>query len=241
MDTSAADIGGGTHLVDVDSRSRTDVWAVGTQNPRGKPDPIVLHWNGAHWRLIDVSAVVPTGSTLTSIDVAPGGDVWVTGAFNILDGNVYVLHGSGTGWALEQMGSVAPAESEWTTAVSAGTSGNVWVVGRTYDDTLGGLPIYHHWDGVAWSTVTGPYSDVDAWFEDVAVRADGSIVIAGFQVPAADAMGVLVSGPGDAMTTPAPDGELLSLLGAAVAPGVGGAAFVVGSNVDGGVAFRDCS
>jgi hypothetical protein len=26
-----------------------------------------------------------------------------------------------------------------------------------------------------------------------------------------------------------------------VAPGVGGAAFVVGSNVDGGVAFRDCA
>ncbi|GAA3131736.1 hypothetical protein [Streptosporangium carneum] len=84
--------------------SPSDVWTVGevSTGPDGPGDPnarpLVLHWDGARWKRVEVP--VPRGS-LHGVTAFGPGDLWISGVDADHAGQALFLHFDGTTWSKE--------------------------------------------------------------------------------------------------------------------------------------------
>lgn len=77
-------------LTDVSAVGADDVWAVGWAY--AGPDrtrPVLLHWDGRHWQLVDIRRAAPRLDELYSIDSAAADEVWTFGSTGPNAGNGY--------------------------------------------------------------------------------------------------------------------------------------------------------
>jgi hypothetical protein len=91
-------LGGGLNAVA--ALSDTDVWAVGSKDPRYRHGPLIEHWDGTRWRVVDFS--FPFNTRLDSVSELSPSDVWVGGEYSPETSTNAVLpvlaHFDGTMW-----------------------------------------------------------------------------------------------------------------------------------------------
>jgi hypothetical protein len=143
-----------TTLGDVAAPSRATAWAVGSRADR----PMVLRWNGSHWR--EDTVPVQPGTVLEGVAAANPADVWVVGYD---DGTPQVVHWNGATWAPLH---VAKEGYTFPRAVDAPAAGDAWIVGSS-SGFAGTRATTWHWDGHSVQTVPirenpGPNSELVA-------------------------------------------------------------------------------
>lgn len=134
----------------VSARRGDDVWAVGHSTDAdcdGRPDALVLHWDGEIWERVPVPALVGAGTELRAVAAVGRNSVWAVGS-SMLPGRSHgvgvVLHWDGRTWRslLRDPGHVTEV-----TGVAAVSPRNVWF--SAYAIPPGGTENVHvaHWDG----------------------------------------------------------------------------------------------
>lgn len=144
--------------------SGTDAWSVGMYYRADKNvivgtqplGALIEHWDGTAWRIVPNPADSREDTYLSAITAASPSDVWAVGRQTDADGTVapFAEHWDGQAWSTVP----APPGNQASTlrAVSA-NGGDVWAVGsQTLEGTtnLAG-PLVEHWDGHAWTKVSG--------------------------------------------------------------------------------------
>jgi hypothetical protein len=135
-----------------------DVWATGISYP-GESDsrshPFMLHWDGRVWSATALPLLQALRGGLTSLAAIAHDDVWAVGFYGSRGDQALALHWDGHSW----QGSPLPLPRtgggiyQTLVAVAAGSSSDVWAVGRDQ----GGLddPLLR-WDGESWKQVKIP-------------------------------------------------------------------------------------
>jgi hypothetical protein len=154
--------------------SATDAWMVGTafeQREGGSSSPLVEHFDGSSWSVVDVPD--SKGLELTGVAAVSADDVWFVGYRDriIAEGvRPNPAHGGSVialfHWDGSTVSDVAAPEVEWPNgsplpyahafAASASASSDVWAVGNTAAPNVQGAMLSLHWDGSSWTVVRVP-------------------------------------------------------------------------------------
>jgi hypothetical protein len=140
--------------------SSSNVWAVGnaTSGVRLDQTTLVLHWDGTAWSIIPSPSPGSLGlNTLYAVAANSANDVWAVGSFTNVDelAQTLVEHWDGTSWSVIPSANVPGANNEFYAVVALGPN-NVWAVGYWGHAATGFSTLIEHWDGSAWSIVSGP-------------------------------------------------------------------------------------
>lgn len=146
----------GNELFAVDARSATDVWAVGFHSNNGHLtiEPLILHSDGSHWRVIPNPPGDLIGGFLRGVAAVSADDVWAVGARPAGPGelNPLVLHWDGSVWNIVDVPNPPGMEGDFLTSVSAASADDVWAVGQQLENTS----LTMHFDGNSWRIVPSP-------------------------------------------------------------------------------------
>jgi len=160
--------------------SATDAWAVGTSTEQeGTTDPLTLHWDGAHWRVVR-SPSPGTNAQLKAVDGTGPTDVWAVGFYDY--GSSLILHWDGRRWA--QIPSPSPGTLNLLYGVAAASSFEVWAVGQ-YAGPEPNKTLVLYWDGRRWTQVPSPNVGSEAsylqavWASDEAAWTVGAYDLLG--------------------------------------------------------------
>jgi hypothetical protein len=161
-----------TRLTAVTALSADDAWAVGLwrSTPAGG-GPLVLHWNGVDWTDVEPPETGQFGSepSLTGIDAAPNGDVWIGGHVRTgypTDQMPLVMRWRNGTWDSVETVTLRP-QTEYPFAARGGqldevdalAPDDIWAVGLAAgmgDASATVLPLVVHWDGSAWTEAELP-------------------------------------------------------------------------------------
>lgn len=126
---------------------------------------LIMHWNGAAWSRIPSPNPGAEFAILSSVSSGPGGTAWAVGGYcSHCDKSAaeqpLILHWNGAIWS-QVPSPVLRFEGELT-SVTAAADGSAWAVGQYCPSGCGKAPpsgertLIMHWNGTAWSQVTGP-------------------------------------------------------------------------------------
>ncbi len=165
----------------VTALSATNIWAVGSESDGA----LTEHWDGHAWSIVPN----PNSNALTGISAVSANDIWAVGMGT--DDNVvgcagpsFVLseHWDGSKWSGVPVAipSQTPADSLHLTSVAAVSTHDVWAVGGVTSILMGDrrpayTPVIEHWDGTAWSVVTGPRTLTTRGLTGVAASSGGAV------------------------------------------------------------------
>jgi len=145
----------------VDARTPADAWAVGESSSGGKPQPLVVHWDGVAWTLSAVPFLTSGGALFGVVAIGPD-DVWAVGSSGDPTAGLehaLALHWDGLSWTTATL-HVGGGRS-LLADVSAVSSSDVWAVGYHHNG-----PLIVRFDGRKWTTspiqVPGKLDAVDA-------------------------------------------------------------------------------
>ncbi len=185
--------GQGEHTVlnDVVALSANDLWAVGSHSslPSGTPtsrnSPLVEHWDGSSWQLVQVSgSLAGEDVMLEGLAASAPDDVWAIGQGYKADFShlpPLVVHWDGRSWS--QVVLPTTLNIDTLDGVVAISTRDVWAMGGPKSSGPNPtLILIIHWDGRQWSRVAS-----------AAVGTNGSDLIAGAADGANDvwAVGIL--------------------------------------------------
>ncbi len=119
----------GTWVVDLSATSTGDVWAVGTYH-HPLEQPLIEHWNGSSWKLVDGPALSGDASLFALAQVSRG-DVWAVGRHN---GNSLSEHWDGANWQV--VTTVDPFWRQALDSIAALPDGRLWAVGQASEPLL---------------------------------------------------------------------------------------------------------
>lgn len=147
------------YLNGIDSSAADDAWAVGQVNQvsNGNTLPLVAHWNGARWGIVD-QPWVTTGGTFTAVTARAADDVWAFGGDSFGSSSLTPMawHFDGFTWArMELPLRNANCVQGYDTTVTAAeaTADGVYVAINCTTGTfkLAGTVMY--FDGRRWQAV----------------------------------------------------------------------------------------
>ncbi|HEY3952831.1 MAG TPA: hypothetical protein VGM53_05605 [Streptosporangiaceae bacterium] len=172
-----------------------NAWAVGSFSTLVPLGAMIEHWDGTQWNVVPNPASSQTGAELNAITVVSASDIWAVGQQeNAASVTVpFAEHWDGTAWSVVPV--PAGNSPSHFLAVSADSAGDVWAVGAQTEpgtsDT--GVNLVEHWDGTAWSVVTGlpdlgnselqqvyAASPTDVWATVYAPRTDTDLGVDNF-------------------------------------------------------------
>jgi hypothetical protein len=178
--------GANNYLDSIAALNPNDIWVVGTYRIVGGPlATLVEHWNGSAWSVVP-SPYPGTGrNILNSVAALSPNNVWAVGLAcddnNCQDNpRTLIEHWDGSSWSVVSN----PNPSTYMTAldgVSASTPDDIWAVGfycAASDCSDGGLLI-EHYNGTAWSIVSGPVSNPFSAYWGVYAVNSKDVYIAG--------------------------------------------------------------
>lgn len=163
------DTGLHSRLLGIDAVSVDDIWAVGNADFVG----LAMHWDGSVWSRVPITAGYDGMSAVTAVSTD---DVWAVGS--------NINHWNGTEWAVSQ-------EITGTlTGVDALSANDAWAVGSYVPGPNLRASLIMHWDGVQWTTVSGPNlgTGVSNLF-DVKMIASDNVLAVGTYNESSGAMG----------------------------------------------------
>jgi hypothetical protein len=148
------------------------------------------------------------GAELTGSYALSDTDAWVVGGPSSTSAAPVALNWNGTAWSSVPTPTPSGSTPAWVLkSVAASSTSDAWAVGEQSAGTKIHDSLYEHWNGTAWSVVTGPnegvlnavldFGPANAWaFADFAVlhwNGTAWSVVSG----ALPALGVSADGPGD--------------------------------------------
>ena len=160
-------------LGSVVANSSTDVWAVGVSGSDASVHdsrPLVMHWNGISWSLVQVPlpSEAAEGSLISVAALGPN-NVWAVGAYIGHDGLHYTLalRWNGLQWSVLPAFDVPGAGYDALRSISMTKAGEVWAVGwsaltrppGTFAAPLaynGASTMILRWNNTAWERVSSP-------------------------------------------------------------------------------------
>jgi hypothetical protein len=169
----------GNTLLDVVAISPNDVWAVGFDYSAVYcttcPEPLVVHWDGAKWSLVETPVIAQPKVKLTSVTAVPGDsdNVWAVGHWindTTLSAGTLIEHWDGTSWSV--VDSPNPGMFNALYGVSAHAANDIWAVGDKWLSWSQKVPLILHYDGKEWSEVSYPAIDYGELASVVALAAD---------------------------------------------------------------------
>jgi hypothetical protein len=155
----------GLRPVDVASVASDDAWAVGRYYAAAQgviagvvsTGTLIEHWDGTRWAIVDNPLAGRQGASLHAVTAVSADDIWAVGQQADANGTTVPLteHWDGTHWNVVP----APAGAQPAAFYAVGASGpdDAWAVGA---QTMAGttntaVPLVEHWNGTAWSVVSG--------------------------------------------------------------------------------------
>jgi hypothetical protein len=168
------------YVAAIASEQRDSLWAVGSAPDVG---PVTWHWDGQTWTEI-VPEINPDGpASLRDVSAAAEDDVWAVGLTNIdphgFDYRPLTLHWDGTTW-VKYPAPVVDDRSTTADRVVAVDDDDAWAVGKAYLPGFGGnVAAMWHWDGVEWSMVDTPITEVPGSLTAVAASGPDDVWAAG--------------------------------------------------------------
>ena len=149
-----------------------DAWAVGNswdppregQSEYGGDEPLIEHWDGGAWTLVDAPEVPgAVGSALRAVAARTSSDVWAVGAFRTVPEDVgvpvehpLVLRWDGGRWATVPAPGTGPHANGVLTGLHVLAADDVWAVGYYRPDLFAMnavQPLTLRWDGTTWTVV----------------------------------------------------------------------------------------
>src|SRR5256884_524470 len=179
----------------------------------------------------------PIPGQLIGVSAGPDGSAWAAGSTT--SGPALIVRWNGAAWS--RAASPSPGRDALLLGVSAGPGGTAWAVGDSCMSRCGTTSAVYrmlilHWDGKAWSLVTGPGLGSDAYLYGVSAGPGGSAWAVGYictsgchTASEADQMLVL-RWDGTSWSQAAAPGLGSSALLDAVSAGADGTAWAVGSS-----------
>jgi hypothetical protein len=143
----------------VASLSPSDAWIVGGFGPQlGSSGALIEHWDGSSWTIVPNPASSEADSELSRITAVSATDIWAVGDQNANgEGGQRPLaeHWDGSAWSLVPVPAGNPPSQ--FTSVSADGPDDAWAAGSQLESGTSNLAaaLVEHWDGTAWSAVTG--------------------------------------------------------------------------------------
>jgi hypothetical protein len=120
----------GGQLFGASGTSATDVWAVGSY-PALPQRPLAEHWDGSAWSIV-TTAVSDDAALNDVVAIAPD-DVWAVGFSPTGLFRPFAQHWDGSTWTVSSL-PLPPNALGSLSAVSAGSSTDVWVAGAIQHD-----------------------------------------------------------------------------------------------------------
>lgn len=157
-------------LGDVAAVDADDIWTVGTwaDSYDGFSSTLAEHWDGSTWAVVPTPSPGEAGNDLSAVSAVASDDVWAVGSVDTdFDGGQAPLaeHWDGSTWTVVDVPAL-PGNGYFTD-VSATSSDDVWIVGRT---RIGQRdhPVSAHFDGVSWTLARTPkLGRHGGWFDSV--------------------------------------------------------------------------
>lgn len=140
----------------VSAVSATDAWAVGNDNPAppgSGQEPLAEHFDGHQWTTttvpLDASA---TSAELEGVAARASNDVWAVGS---QFGATLVERWDGSQWKVVASPNHG-SDPSFLLDVTATSATDAWAVGaHSFNGNNTNGPLITHWDGTAWTEVTG--------------------------------------------------------------------------------------
>lgn len=116
------------------------------------------------WTVVTApTSVAGTNAMIEGASLRTDSDIWAVGAQFAAAGSAtppaMALHYNGTSWSDVPTPTVPNATSDGLSAVSASSTTDAWAVGifqQPFTGYHGANSLYEHWNGTAWSIVSGP-------------------------------------------------------------------------------------
>lgn len=155
----------GSFFNGVAAAASNDVWAVGTRGSVAA-GVLVEHWNGTSWSIVSTPSL-SSGGLFNAVTATGPNDVWAAG---FTGPNNLIEHFNGTSWSVVPTPAVNHSD---LFGISADSTTDVWAVGSAgrSDSVLEFL----HWNGTAWSSVTGPSPGFEPILRSVAALAPNNV------------------------------------------------------------------
>ena len=144
--------GTGATLSGIAATSARDIWAVGNYDTGTRFQPLIEHFNGAHWSLIP--APIAGSAVLSRISLQAPGNGWAVGIRGAVPRTqALIMHWNGHHWAPAR----SPASGGSGLAdVLALTPRLAWAVGSYSPSTGANRTLIERWDGRAWTRTPSP-------------------------------------------------------------------------------------
>jgi len=145
----------GNQLFGVTAAGPDNVWAVGQRNDPSSDTPLVEHWDGHAWTVVDTASTRATG-LLQGVAVR-GHEVWAVGQTDDAthQARPLVLHLDHGSWTAQLPAGVGSGFSNVSGVTVAGHT--VWLVGSALNQASGNqLTVVARNDGAGWQRVAAP-------------------------------------------------------------------------------------
>jgi hypothetical protein len=186
MASPTFNVGLHTEIFSVTTVAADDVWLAGQDipEPGGIYQPLVLHWDGEKFHIVDVPHPAQNPSSFTAISADSASDIWAGGTINTFEGKLWAFaeHWDGHAWH-----RVTGNRSPWRQGAATGPAGvsdiaavgpgKAWLLGYSNNHT-----ILAHYSGGKWTQarLPGPPSYYPS---DISGTSDSDVWIAGADVP----------------------------------------------------------
>jgi hypothetical protein len=148
---------GSAVLTAVTATSATNAWASGYigggPGDAGVTIPLILHWNGHHWRQQAVHEP-PNGGQFADVSAISASNAWAVGYWsNSSPNGALIEHWNGKKWT--SLVTHAPTDGVLLQGVDAIAPNDVWAAGIS--DGVGVVQsLTEHWNGHSWHVVASP-------------------------------------------------------------------------------------
>ena len=168
---------------DLDARSDTEIWAVGTHSDRmGQRMLLIQRYDGnGNWTSFDIPS--PGGiDRFTGVRAFAANDVWATGYYydrTLFLEQPMIMHYDGVSWT-RALVPTYPGGSARLESVGATGPDDIYAAG-TYAPTGGiQVPLLLHYDGVSWTDVSLPPTGGSyEWLLGVGTTPEGGVWVVG--------------------------------------------------------------
>ena len=157
------------YLTGVSASSSSNIWAVGTFEPRGNPcadsfstqkmpvtRPLVLHWNGTAWSRVSVPVLASRSTLYSALALSPR-NVWAVGHQQF--GNrsrTLIEHWNRRRWRVVASPHPGQSRSGILWGISGMGSKDIWAVGYYSSSGTRQRTLIEYWNGSSWRICSSP-------------------------------------------------------------------------------------
>ncbi len=169
--------------------SAQDIWAVGATVSSSVYQPLIEHWNGAKWSIVNLPAI---SGQLHSVAAVGPNDVWAVGSYNVPNfTSTLIEHWNGTRWSIVS-GPKPINQINVLNSVITISKNNVWATGDYTNSPAPSAeytPLIEHWNGTSWSVVNSPLQGISDFVNGMAAISSNNITVVGDYRSSLDSQG----------------------------------------------------